>query len=32
MPLDVLGAESQGEIGYMIEQALANELKKNNQN
>lgn len=26
-PLDVLGAESEGMIGYMIEQALASELK-----
>ena len=25
-PLDVLGAESEGMIGYLIEQALANEL------
>ena len=25
-PLDVLGAESEGMVGYLIEQALANEL------
>ncbi|MEM2145730.1 MAG: carbamate kinase [Candidatus Jordarchaeaceae archaeon] len=28
MPLDVLGAESQGMIGYMIQQAMFNELCK----
>jgi carbamate kinase len=28
MPLDVLGAESQGMIGYMIQQTLCNELRK----
>lgn len=28
MPLDVLGAESQGMIGYMIQQAMCNELWK----
>ena len=28
MPLDVCGAESQGMIGYMIQQSLRNELKK----
>ncbi|MFS8640093.1 MAG: carbamate kinase [Symbiobacteriaceae bacterium] len=28
MPLDVCGAESQGLIGYMIQQCLYNELKK----
>ncbi|MHB8926984.1 MAG: carbamate kinase [Bacillota bacterium] len=28
MPLDVCGAESQGLIGYMIQQALGNELKR----
>ncbi|MEM3594076.1 MAG: carbamate kinase, partial [Candidatus Jordarchaeaceae archaeon] len=28
MPLDVLGAESQGMIGYMIQQALRNELRR----
>jgi len=28
MPLDVLGAESQGEIGYLIQQQLDNELRK----
>lgn len=27
-PMDVCGAETQGFIGYMIQQALANELKK----
>ncbi|MEW6032558.1 MAG: carbamate kinase [Bacillota bacterium] len=27
MPLDVCGAESQGQIGYMIQQALRNELR-----
>jgi carbamate kinase len=26
MPLDVLGAESQGQIGYMLQQGLSNEL------
>ncbi|SDI60641.1 carbamate kinase [Natribacillus halophilus] len=29
MPLDVLNAQTQGFIGYMIEQSLLNELKKN---
>jgi len=28
MPLDVCGAESQGMIGYMIQQSLRNELKR----
>ncbi|MFB0562836.1 MAG: carbamate kinase [Candidatus Lokiarchaeia archaeon] len=28
MPLDVLGAESQGMIGYMIQQAMWNELRR----
>lgn len=28
MPLDVLGAESQGQIGYMLQQGLANELER----
>jgi carbamate kinase len=28
MPLDVCGAESQGMIGYMIQQSLRNELRK----
>ncbi len=28
MPMDVCGAESQGQIGYMAAQALANHLKK----
>jgi carbamate kinase len=28
MPMDVCGAESQGQIGYMAAQALANNLKK----
>jgi carbamate kinase len=28
MPLDVLGAESQGQIGYMLQQGLANELDR----
>jgi carbamate kinase len=28
MPLDVLGAESQGMIGYIIQQGLANELRR----
>jgi carbamate kinase len=28
MPLDVLGAESQGMIGYMIQQAMRNELRR----
>lgn len=28
MPLDVLGAESQGQIGYLLEQQLRNALKK----
>jgi carbamate kinase len=27
VPLDVCGAETQGQIGYMIQQALANELR-----
>jgi len=30
MPLDVCGADSQGEMGYMIQQALLNELRRNN--
>jgi carbamate kinase len=30
MPLSVLGAQSQGEIGYMIQQSLLNELKETN--
>ena len=30
-PLDVLGAESQGMIGYLLEQALANLLPQNRQ-
>ncbi len=30
MPLDICVAESQGEIGYMIERMLRNVLKKNN--
>ena len=29
MPLDVCGADSQGGIGYMIQQVLAGELKNN---
>lgn len=28
MPLDVLGAESQGQIGYMLQQGMANELAR----
>jgi carbamate kinase len=28
MPLDVCGAQSQGMIGYMLQQSMANELKK----
>jgi carbamate kinase len=28
VPLDVIGADTQGSIGYMIQQALANELRK----
>jgi len=28
MPLDICGAESQGQIGYMIQQALRNELAR----
>ncbi len=28
MPLDVCGAESQAQIGYMLQQAILNELKK----
>lgn len=28
MPLDVLGAESQGQIGYMLQQGLTNELAR----
>jgi carbamate kinase len=28
MPLDVCGAETQGQIGYMIQQALRNELRR----
>ncbi len=28
MPLDVCGAESQGQIGYMVQQALRNELAR----
>jgi len=28
MPLDICGAESQGQIGYMFQQTLKNELKK----
>jgi carbamate kinase len=28
MPLDVCGAESQGMIGYMIQQSLRNELRR----
>jgi carbamate kinase len=30
MPLDVCGADSQGEMGYMIQQALLNELRSKN--
>jgi len=30
MPLDILGAESQGLIGYPLEEQLLNELNKNN--
>src|SRR3989344_7069769 len=29
MPLDILGAESQGLIGYPLEEQLLNELRKN---
>lgn len=32
MPLDVCGAESQGQIGYLIQQAFHNTLKKRNIN
>jgi len=32
VPLGVLVAETQGSIGYMIEQSLQNELKKANYN
>src|SRR5438477_576917 len=28
VPLDVCGAETQGQIGYMIQQALSNELRR----
>jgi carbamate kinase len=28
MPLDVLGAESQGQIGYMLQQGMSNELAR----
>ena len=28
MPLDVCGAESQGQIGYLLNQALSNQMKK----
>lgn len=28
VPLDVIGADTQGSIGYMIQQALANELRR----
>ena len=27
MPMDVCGAESQGQIGYMLEQSLVNHLR-----
>jgi len=30
MPLDVCGADSQGEMGYMLQQALLNELRSHN--
>jgi carbamate kinase len=30
MPLDICGADSQGEMGYMIQQALLNELRSHN--
>ncbi len=32
MPLDVCGAQSQGQIGYMFQQTLENELKKRDVN
>jgi carbamate kinase len=32
MPLDVCGSETQGQIAYMIQQSLGNELKKENIN
>ena len=28
MPMDVCGAESQGQIGYMLEQSLVNHLRR----
>ena len=31
MPLDICGAESQGELGYLIQQSLANELQRRGQ-
>ena len=30
MPLDICGADSQGEMGYMLQQALLNELRRHN--
>lgn len=30
MPLDICGADSQGEMGYMLQQALLNELRSRN--
>jgi carbamate kinase len=30
MPIDVCGAESQGSIGYLLQQSMSNELRRNN--